>query len=196
MTVPPDQGRSPGAPGGAGGPGDGGPGADSPNDPQPALDFDPYRFGRPTHPVAPEYAPPGYWPPTEPTVPRHPYTPLPPPPPGHPAYGTPRTGNTKAVVALVLGILSIVFSWLSFFDLVFVVPAIVLGALGRRDAARYPERGGRSAATSGLICGIVGVLIAVVATVYLYNKIKPCLDKYGASSQAYQNCATDRIVGN
>lgn len=34
------------------------------DDPAGPLDFDPYRFGKPDHPVPPEYAPPGYVPPT------------------------------------------------------------------------------------------------------------------------------------
>jgi hypothetical protein len=48
MTVPPDQ------PAGGTGPG-------QPDDAP--LDFDPYRFGKPDHPIPPEYAPPGYVPP-------------------------------------------------------------------------------------------------------------------------------------
>ena len=34
-----------------------------PREPVPGVDFDPYRFGAPEHPIAPEYAPPGYTPP-------------------------------------------------------------------------------------------------------------------------------------
>ena len=60
--------------------------ASQPDD-EPALDFDPYRFGAPEHPVPPEYAPPGYKPP--------PPTALPPPdpasvyPPQFPAHYPP-----------------------------------------------------------------------------------------------------------
>jgi hypothetical protein len=32
-------------------------------EPIPGIDFDPYRFGAPEHPIPPEYAPPGYTPP-------------------------------------------------------------------------------------------------------------------------------------
>jgi hypothetical protein len=35
-------------------------------EPVPFVDFDPYRFGAPEHPIAPEYAVPGYVPPTPP----------------------------------------------------------------------------------------------------------------------------------
>lgn len=47
------------------------------------LDFDPYRFGLPDHPVPPEFAPPGYRPPEPPPTP-DPYSPY---GPGSP-YGT------------------------------------------------------------------------------------------------------------
>jgi len=43
------------------------------------LDFDPYRFGAPEHPVPPEYAPPGYVPPVQ--MPQ-----VPPPPDPNTAY--------------------------------------------------------------------------------------------------------------
>ena len=193
MTVPPDQGRGSNEPpwGQAASPHAGPPGS------EPPLDFDPYRFGRPEHPIAPEYAPPGYRQPPPSGGPQYPYTPSPPPPPpGYPAYEAQRTGNTKAVIALVLGVLAIVFCWLSIFDLVLIVPAIVLGILARNDAGRYPERGGRGVATGGLVCGLIAALLAVVATVYIYQRVKPCLDNYSTSSKAYENCVTDRIIGN
>lgn len=211
------------------------------DDPSAPLDFDPYRFGRPEHPVPPEYAPPGYvapepdlsatgyppgypppgyppagYPPTgyPPTgyppqgnpppgyppagypPPSYPQYSYPPPPPGYPAYGTTRSGNTKATIALVLGILSIVFCFLSVLDLALIVPAIVLGALARTDAIRFPERGGRTSATVGLICGIVAIVLAVAVTVYAYNKVKPCVDKYDSSSSAYNQCVRDRLFGD
>jgi hypothetical protein len=182
MTAPPpdDRDRDPTAP--------------SPDEP---LDFDPYRFGRPDRPVPAEYAPPGYVPPPPTPPPPHAYPPYgyaPQgyPPPGYP-YVPPRTGNTKATVALVLGILAIVFSWLTILDLVFIVPAIVLGALGRSDANRYPERGGRGAATSGLICGLVAIVLAISLTVVAYTRIKPCLDNYEINSHGYNTCVKDRL---
>jgi hypothetical protein len=194
MTVPPDPGRDPSTPPGAQGDPGGAYGARP--EPEP-LDFDPYRFGRPEHPVAPEYAPHGYRPPPSPAAPQYPYTPTPPPPLGYAPYGAPSSGNTKATIALVLGILAIVFSWTSVLDVVLIVPAIVLGVIGRNDAARFPHRGGRGAATSGLVCGLVAVVLAVAMTVYVYRLAKPCLDKYGSNptSSAYQKCVSDRLLG-
>lgn len=54
------------------------------SDPAAPLDFDPYRFGKPDHPIPPEYAPPGYVPPT----PAQPEPVWPPKdPPSQPGYG-------------------------------------------------------------------------------------------------------------
>lgn len=67
--------------------GDSGPEVDLTKQDEPAEPpFDPYRFGKPDHPVPPEYAPPGYVPPTPapPTAPP-PY----PGPPGQAAPGQP-----------------------------------------------------------------------------------------------------------
>jgi hypothetical protein len=181
MTAPPpdEPGRDPGGRGG-----------DEP------LDFDPYRFGRPEHPVPAEYAPPGYIPPPQaPPPPPQAPPPLPYgyPPPGY-AYGPPpRAGNTKATVALVLGILAIFFSWLTILDLVLIVPAIVFGALGRSDAKRYPERGGKGAATSGLICALVALALTIALTAFAYTRIKPCLENYEINSHAYNTCVKDRL---
>ena len=165
---------------------------------EPPLDFDPYRFGRPEHPIPPEYAPPGYRPPA---APASPYPPPPAPPAAGWPYGPPRSGpyrpqqrgNTKAVLALVLGILAIIFCWTTLLDLLLIVPAIVLGALGRSDAARDPGRGGRGLATAGLICGVVAVALAIAAGAYLYNRVKPCVDQYNVNSSQYTKCVTDRL---
>jgi hypothetical protein len=190
MSVPPNEGRD-----------------RDPN--EPGLDFDPYRYGRPDNPVPPEYAPPGYVPPPEPG-PQQPQAPgYPPPPPhpgGHPSYSYPppppgypyaaRPGNTKATVALVLGILAIVFSWTSVLDLVLIVPAIVLGVMARGDAKRDPGRGGRGTATAGLVCGLVAIVLAATLTFVVYERVKPCLDKYELNSSGYNQCVHDRLLGN
>jgi TM2 domain-containing membrane protein YozV len=107
-----------------------------------------------------------------------------------------KIGNTKATVAMVLGILSIAFCWLSILDLLLIVPAIVLGALARGDAKRYPERGGRGPATAGLVCGLIAFVLAASLTVYGYRKIKPCLDNYDYNSSSYNQCVHDRLFGS
>jgi Domain of unknown function (DUF4190) len=200
---------------------------------QAPLDFDPYRFGRPEHPIPPEYAPPGYVPDTPPTTqptqpapvwpprddeqrapyggypqyqpgqyPPSPYPPgpyqqgqyqqHPPPPPGYPAYGLVQQGNGKATTAMVLGILSIGFFWLTILDLGLAIPAIVIGALALRDAKRFPERGGRRKALTGLVCGIVSLAMIIATIAVVYVRIKPCFD-YGVNSDAYNSCVRDKL---
>lgn len=175
-------------------------GSPPPDDPATPLNFDPYRFGKPDHPIPPEYAPPGYVPPSpQPSQPAA-YTPLPPyaspsgsppsgwtappwggqhgypPPPGYPPgpYPAQPTSNGKATAALVLGIVAIVLCWLTFLDLLFVILAIVFGALGRRQADRIPGRPGRNAATAGLVCGIVAAILVGVIAAVIISKYSSC----------------------
>jgi hypothetical protein len=156
----------------------------------------PQQYGYPTQPVPPGYPGYGQHPPVQPPgQPGYPAPPgYPPPPPGY-TYGVAKTGNTKATVAMVLGILSIFFCWLSVFDLLLIVPAIVLGAMARGDAKRYPERGGRGPATAGLVCALVAFVLAASLTVYAYRRIKPCIDDYGINSSSYNQCVHDKLLG-
>ncbi len=193
----------------------------TPADPTSPLDFDPYRYGRPDHPIPAEYAPPGYvpppqstpvpttppthqagqqpvWPPVDTTKatpqygsnPQYGYTPHPPPPPGYPAYGTVQQANGKATAAMVLGILSIILFWLTILDLGLAIPAIILGAIGIRDAKRQPQRGGRGKALAGVICGSVGTVLVIVTLVIVYVRISPCIHSGGGVSQS---CVNDRL---
>jgi hypothetical protein len=187
----------------------------TPADPTSPLDFDPYRFGKPDHPVPPEYAPPGYVPPTPMPPPTQPppqqpvwppvdmtkqqppqygaypgYTPHPPPPPGYPAYGMVQQTNGKATAALVLGILSILLFFLTFLDLGLAIPAIILGALGLRDVKRDPARGGRGRALAGVICGSIGTVMIIVMLVIVIARIAPCIHSGGGVSQS---CVNDHL---
>ncbi|MCW2595731.1 MAG: hypothetical protein JWP39_1619 [Jatrophihabitans sp.] len=76
------------------------------NEPTAEAPFDPYRFGKPDHPIPPEYAPPGYVPPPSPAPPAGgppmtPYPGMPQPGPQQPydpanspyPYGAPPYGN-------------------------------------------------------------------------------------------------------
>jgi uncharacterized protein DUF4190 len=189
---------------------------------KPEPTFDPYRFGAPEHPVPPEYAPPGYTPPPPTAAPSgaapsgsgHPQPGYPPPgyaapgypqsgyagpgypPPAPPGYAQqypqPRTGNGKAIAALVLGILAIVFCWTSIFDVVFVALGVIFGFLGLSDAKR--GGGGRGMAISGLVCALVGALLATILSVVIYARIRPCLDVYDRNDTSqYNDCIHDRF---
>lgn len=82
------------------------------------------------------------------------------PPPGPPASGG-STTNVLGITSLVLGILSIVM----FFCCLGVIlgpAAIVTGFLGMRKADEPGSQvGGRGMAMAGLICGAIGLVIAL-----------------------------------
>lgn len=190
---------------------------DKPGEPE-QLDFDPYRFGAPDHPIPPEYAPPGYRPPPPPAYPAAPtqppgrpgqqpgppgpplhpyaggpvsYTPGPPPPYGMP-YPPPRRTAGKAITSLVLGIGSIVLSILSIFDIVLIALAVIFGVLALVEANRSPGRPGRGMAIAGLVCATVGAVLAVLLTVWFVGAARHCTQYDNGSSQ-FQNCFRDHL---
>ncbi len=118
------------------------------------------------------------------------YTPHPPPPPGYPAYGMVQEGNGKATTAMVLGILSIPLCFLTFLDLGLAIPAIVVGAIGMRDAKRFPQRGGHGKALAGVICGSIGLVLVIILLVVVIARIAPCIHSGGGVSQS---CVNDRL---
>lgn len=178
--------------------------------------FDPYRFGKPDHPIPAEYAPPGY---TGPVTysqpygsgypgqpgnpfsnppgthygqpPQHPYHYGPPPPPYH-GYQQPRTGNGKAVAGLVLGILSIVFCWLSFFDALLVILGLIFSIIGLSEA-KQPGVGGRGLAIAGIVCSIIGAIIATVLTVLLYQAVDQCGGFSNRDVPGFDQCVRDNF---
>jgi hypothetical protein len=178
--------------------------------------FDPYRFGAPEHPVPPEYAPPGYRPPPPTEPPPPPPSQQDNPPTyagypgypgyqGHPGYGPqyqgppaygppppwmsqypPPSGSGKAVAALVLGIVSVLLFWLSVFDVIPVLLAIILGSVAISDAKRTGR--GRSMAMWGIVLAVVGAVAAIAITVWVYPKVKDCLDSYDQNSSEFDTC--------
>lgn len=65
-----------------------------------------------------------------------------------------------AVAALVLGICSIVFDFIFvWLGLILGVVALILGAVARK------QNPGNGVATGGLVCGIIGVVLAVICWV-------------------------------
>jgi hypothetical protein len=131
---------------------------------------------------APGYPPPGYGPPGYGGAP-YAYQ-----PPAYNPYPQPRTGNGKAIAALVLGILSIVFFWTAFFDLLLIIPAIVFGSLATSESRRQPHTGGSGLAKAGLICTAFGLVFAVAFTVFVVHRINQCDDLYSSGSHQYNTC--------
>jgi hypothetical protein len=201
--------------------------------------FDPYRFGKPEHPIPAEYAPPGYtgpvvttpppppigWGPPAPGAnpanpfnnpPGTPYAgpggaagqgyppapgqyPYPPPPPGYypppPGYGygyAPPTGNGKAITSLVLGIGSIVFCFFSFFDALLVVPGLIFGVLAMNEA-KARGGSGRGMAVAGLICSIIGAVLATVMSVLLIHAVNQCGGFDNGDRTGFQDCVEQHI---
>jgi hypothetical protein len=189
--------------------------------------FDPYRFGKPDHPIPAEYAPPGYTGPVIPSTPYPqqanpwappgggtdnpfgnppgtpygggygqppygPYGPPPPPYPGYRGYAPPRPGNGKAVAGLVFGILSIVFFWLFIFDGIFVILGVIFSliAMGEMKAARTP---GRGIAVWGLVCSIVGGLLATVFTAMAIHAANQCGGFNQSNQPGWETCFREHL---
>ena len=191
------------------------------SDSQEPQDFDPYRFGAPEHPIPPEYAPPGYRPPVQPPPPQYypgygsqqgypgypgqqaqqgyqpypggqPYPGYPPTPPYATQYPPPRTGNGKAIAALVLGIVSVVFFWTSVLDAVPIILALIFGGISLSEARRRPQREGHRLAVAGIACAVVGAILATIWSVWIYSKVKNCLD-YETGSTQYTHCVHEQF---
>jgi hypothetical protein len=183
--------------------------------------FDPYRFGKPDHPIPAEYAPPGYTGPVTPTAapygqpasypqqppyaggpnpypqqqpypqyPQYPYG-APPPPQFH-GYVQPRTGNGKAIAGMVLGIGSIVLCWLSFFDAVFVVSGLTLSILALNETKQRPDNG-RGMAIAGLVCSIIGAVLATVLTLVVVHAANQCGGFSNDTSASWSQCVRSHL---
>lgn len=211
-------------------------------DPSSEAPFDPYRFGKPDHPIPAEYAPPGYTGPTIPAggptpypqpnpwaaqqppygannpfnnppgtpytqqpyeqpyqqpyqqpLPPSPYGPGAPPPPPYHSYVQPKTGNGKAVAGLVLGILSIVLCWIAFFDAIFVVLGLIFSLLALSESKRRPDGAGRSMAIGGLVCTIVGAILATILTVLVVHAINKCGGISSTNDPGFNQCVQDNF---
>jgi hypothetical protein len=114
-----------------------------------------------------------------------------PAPPGYHGYVQPRPGNGKAIAALVLGICSIVFFWLSVFDGILIILALVFGIIALSDSK---SRGGsgRGMAIAGLICMGVGTVAAIIWTVVLVHAANQC-GGFSNNSSQFSQCLQDHL---
>jgi hypothetical protein len=67
--------------------------------------------------------------------------------------------NGKAVAALVLGILSIVFCWIMWIDLIGIILGIIGLVLGIMAKKEMPS----GMATAGIVLGIVGISLGAIS---------------------------------
>lgn len=85
-------------------------------------------------------------------------------PPGQPiSYSQPPQQKSVglAVASMVLGILSVVMCCLWFLSIPMAIIAIVLGVVARGKVAQG-QAGGGGMATTGIVCGIIGLLLWVL----------------------------------
>jgi len=86
----------------------------------------------------------------------------------------------------VLGILALILSFLTLFDIPLIVLGIVFSVLGLRQAARGD--GGRGMAIAGLTCAIIGAIVAATLFIVVYNRAKDCADKFDTGTSDYRVC--------
>lgn len=102
-----------------------------------------------------------------------------PPPQGAPygyyqqPYAVAQSGNGLGIAGGVCGIVAVVLCWIPFVDYVSVVLgalAIVFGALGIRHANAHGG-GGKGLAITGLVTGIVALVISVLFLAIIYAAV-------------------------
>jgi hypothetical protein len=122
------------------------------------------------------------------------------------AYGTSNSRTSAAgrsgmgVAALVLGILAVLTSWTVIGGVLLGLLAVVFGAIGRARVNRGEASNG-GVALSGLVLGLIGVVLAVVliavgATFVSHHKkqinnLQACLNN--ATTQAQQNSCNQQF---
>jgi uncharacterized protein DUF4190 len=124
---------------------------------QPAAPYPPaYPPSYPTAGAPGPYA--GYTPPPPGYAPQHPGM------PAFPVYVLP--DNPKATSALVLGIIAVAGAFTCFLPVVVAPIAWILGAQARRQIRSAPQQwGGEGRATAGMVLGIIGTVLLVLALV-------------------------------
>jgi predicted PurR-regulated permease PerM len=105
--------------------------------------------------------------------------------------------NGFGIAALVLGILALVLCWTAIGGIVLGVLAVIFAILGIRRANRQ-EATNKGMAISGLVTGVIGLIIAVVLIVILgsfWSVLKGsvsdythCLQQAGQNQAAQQQC--------
>lgn len=118
--------------------------------------------------------------------------------PGPAAFGTPvptAPRNGLGTAALVLGLLSVPAAIFVVGGFVLGIPAIILGALGRGRAKRRQATNGGVALT-GLILGVVGVLLSALYVGFLNTErgqnLIECIGE--ASTRAEQEQCAEELV--
>ena len=114
------------------------------------------------------------------------------PPPYH-GYQQPAAGNGKAIAGLVFGILSIVLCFLFFFDGIFVLLGLIFSVIALNES-RSRGGAGRGMAITGLVCTVIGTLLATLLSVFLIRAVNQCGGfQSDTSSQSFKTCVQDHL---
>jgi hypothetical protein len=94
-------------------------------------------------------------------------------------YGAPPSqGNGMAVAGLVLGILAVVLFFLTWPAWLLGILGIIFGALGMSKAKRIGGKG-KGMGMAGLICGVIGLLVSIIWTVWLISAVNEHNRRWG-----------------
>lgn len=187
-------------------------------DPTSDVPFDPYRFGKPDHPIPAEYAPPGYTGPVLPPQtpygqppnpwaspygdqphspaggPPYPYPPPPPPgqwgPPAPPPYHGYVQPKTTNGRAIAALALGIASIVFSVLSF-FDAVFVVLGLIFSLIAiseTKAPGTRGRGMAIAGLICTIVGAALATLFSVLVIHAANQCGGFSNSNQPGWNTC--------
>jgi hypothetical protein len=124
--------------------------------------------------------------------PPSPYGPGAPVPPPYRGYTQPGGNSGKAVAALVLGILSIVFCWLSIFDAIFIILALIFGLLALSETKNGRSKG-RGMAVAGLVCLVIGALLATIISVKVFRAVDRCGGFDQTNQSSFNQCLRDNL---
>jgi hypothetical protein len=115
---------------------------------------------------------------------------------GYGQFGAPpvQRRNGMGLAAMTLGILSVPLVLIPFLGIVLGILAVVFGILGMKRAARS-QATNKGQALTGVICGAVGVVGAVIFFAWAYDTAKSCIDKYDIDTPAYNQCIRDKVNG-
>ena len=136
-------------------------------------DQSPYGQQPPPPPQQPQFNPQSGWPVGDPNAPQAQPQPYPYPQasgqPGMPQFPTyVMPDHPKATTAFVVGIIAVAGTFLCFLPVLASPVAWVLGAQARREIRQAPQRwGGESKATAGMVLGIIGTVLLVLAIVVI-----------------------------
>jgi hypothetical protein len=126
--------------------------------------------------------PSGYTPPQGYAPDAYPYSP---PPPayyqGPPMYPVPQQGNGIGIAGGVCGIVAVVLCWIPFVDYISIILgalAIIFGALGVRHANTHGGAG-KGMAITGIVTGIVALVIAVLFLAVVFTAVNSINANFG-----------------